>query len=141
MEVVVSTSNYFSKYFIVVFQSLSSVQLFATPWTAECQASLSFTISQSLPKFMSIASVMPSGWHISLWIFSYKMTRLFFVHIFCISFIYYKDLENIYTFSLRTLVITSKFWKNKLQVSFSSTVDACSITLSHLTLCDPLPGL
>ena len=30
------------------------------PWTAACQASLSLTISQSLPKFMSIASVMPS---------------------------------------------------------------------------------
>ena len=34
-----------------------SYQLFATPWTAACQASLSFTISQSLPKFMSSASV------------------------------------------------------------------------------------
>ena len=32
-----------------------------TPWTAACQASLSLTISQSLPKFMSIASVMPSS--------------------------------------------------------------------------------
>ena len=41
-------------------QSLSHVQLFATPWTAACQASLSFTISQSLLKFMSIESVMPS---------------------------------------------------------------------------------
>ena len=33
---------------------------FATPWTAACQASLSLTISQSLPEFMPIASVMPS---------------------------------------------------------------------------------
>ena len=32
-----------------------SYQLFATPWTAACQASLSLTISQSLPKFVSIA--------------------------------------------------------------------------------------
>ena len=32
-----------------------------TPWTAACQASLSFTISQSLLKFMSIESVMPSN--------------------------------------------------------------------------------
>ena len=31
-----------------------------TPWTAACQASLSLTISQSLPRFMSIASVTPS---------------------------------------------------------------------------------
>ena len=40
-------------------KSLSHVQLFATPWTAPCQASLSITNSQSLPKFMSIESVMP----------------------------------------------------------------------------------
>ena len=44
----------------VVVQSLSHVQLFTTPWTAACQASLSFTISWSLLKLMSIESVMPS---------------------------------------------------------------------------------
>ena len=42
-------------------QSLSRVQLFATPWTTACQASLSITNSWSLPKFMSIESVMPSN--------------------------------------------------------------------------------
>ena len=42
-------------------QSLSSVQLFVTPWTAAHQASLSITNSQSLPKLMSIESVMPSN--------------------------------------------------------------------------------
>ena len=42
-------------------QSLSHVQLFATPWTAACQASLSITNSQSLFKLMSIKSVMPSN--------------------------------------------------------------------------------
>ena len=42
-------------------QSLSHVQLFATPWTAACQASLSITNSWSLPKPMSIDSVMPSN--------------------------------------------------------------------------------
>ena len=51
----------------VVVQSPSHVQLSVTPWTAEHQASLSLTISQSLPKFMFIASVMPSSrlilWH------------------------------------------------------------------------------
>ena len=40
-------------------QSLSHVWLFATPWTIARQASLSITISQSLFKLMSIASVMP----------------------------------------------------------------------------------
>ena len=41
-------------------QSLSHVQLFATPWTAACQASLSITNSRSLLKLMSIELVMPS---------------------------------------------------------------------------------
>ena len=40
---------------------LSHVQLFATPWTAACQASLSITSSQSLLKLMFIESVMPSN--------------------------------------------------------------------------------
>ena len=42
-------------------QSLSLVWLFATPWTAACQASLSITNSQSLLRLMSIESVMPSN--------------------------------------------------------------------------------
>ena len=42
-------------------QSLSRVQLFATPWTAARQASLSITNSWSLLKLMSIESVMPSN--------------------------------------------------------------------------------
>ena len=46
---------------IVAVQSLSHVWLFAIPWTAACQASLSFTISWSLLKLMSIESVMPSN--------------------------------------------------------------------------------
>ena len=44
-----------------VVQVLSRVQIFATPWTAAHQASLSFTISRSLLKLMSIESVMPSN--------------------------------------------------------------------------------
>ena len=42
-------------------QSLSHVRLFATPWTAACQASLSITNSWSLLKLISIESVMPSN--------------------------------------------------------------------------------
>ena len=42
-------------------QSLSCVRLFATPWTAARQASLSITNSQSLLKLMSIESVMQSN--------------------------------------------------------------------------------
>jgi len=43
----------------VVVQSLSSVQLFVTPWNAAYRACLSLTVSQSLLKLMSIESVMP----------------------------------------------------------------------------------
>ena len=50
---------------VVVVSSLNCVQLLATPWTAALQASLSFTISQSFLKLMSIESVMLSN-HLSL---------------------------------------------------------------------------
>ena len=46
-------------------QSLSRVQLFATPWTAACQASLSINNTQSLLKLMSIELLMPSD-HLTL---------------------------------------------------------------------------
>ena len=44
-----------------VVQLLSPVQLFVTPWTAECQASLSITISWSSPRLTSIESLIPSS--------------------------------------------------------------------------------
>ena len=47
--------------FFSSIQSLSRVRLFATPWTATCQVSLSITNSWSPPKLMSIESVMPSN--------------------------------------------------------------------------------
>ena len=45
----------------IVVQLLSCVRLFETPWTAACQTSLSFTISQSLLKFMSIEYILTSN--------------------------------------------------------------------------------
>ena len=48
-------------YIVVVVQSLSHVWLFATPWTAPRQASLSLTIFQSLFKLVYIESMMPSN--------------------------------------------------------------------------------
>ena len=62
-------TNYLSKFqrdFVVFLQSLSHVRLFATPWTAARQASLSFTNSWSLLKFMSVESLMPSN-HLTLY--------------------------------------------------------------------------
>ena len=45
----------------IVVSSQSCVRLFVTPWTAACQASPSLSISWSLPKFMSIESMMASN--------------------------------------------------------------------------------
>ena len=67
-------------------QSLSHVQLFVTPWTAACQASLSISKTQSLLKLMSFESVMKTSHLIlchpllllpsicpSIWIFSCEL--------------------------------------------------------------------
>ena len=51
---------YFRAFVVVVVQSLSCVQLFVTPWIAACPAPLSFTVSWSLLKLMSIESMIPS---------------------------------------------------------------------------------
>ena len=48
-------------FYVVIVQLLSHVRLFMTPWTAACQASLFFTISQSLLRFVFIESVMLSN--------------------------------------------------------------------------------
>ena len=56
LQLLIQSSHQFSS-----VQSLSRVRLFVTPWTATCQASLSITNSGSLPKLMSIESVMPSN--------------------------------------------------------------------------------
>ena len=59
---VLSVSAFFVYVCILLFvvHSLSRVRLFATPWTAARQASLSITISRSLLKLMSVESMMPS---------------------------------------------------------------------------------
>ena len=55
-----TTGRFFEQLFVIL-QLLSRVRLFATPWTAARQASLSFTISQSLLKLKSVESMMPSN--------------------------------------------------------------------------------
>ena len=55
----ISSASVLLSIFVVV-QSLSHVWLFATPWTAACQASLSFTISWSLLRLMSIEWCRPA---------------------------------------------------------------------------------
>ena len=61
--ILISHTLFLSIYFLIplVVQLLSCAQLFAVPWTEAHQASLSFTLSQSLRKLMSIKSMMPSN--------------------------------------------------------------------------------
>ena len=53
--------KFYIKLILNLVQSHSHVRLFATPWTAACQASLSVTNSRSLLKLMSIKLVIPSN--------------------------------------------------------------------------------
>ena len=61
--ILISHTLFLSIYFLIplIVQLLSCAQLFAVPWTEAHQASLSFTLSQSLRKLMSIKSMMPSN--------------------------------------------------------------------------------
>ena len=59
---IICPAFYWNKFnLLVVVQLLSCVQLFATPWTTAYQASLSFTITQSLFKLMSTELMKPSN--------------------------------------------------------------------------------
>ena len=55
-SIAVNVSDSEAVFSVAIFQSLSCVQLFANPWTAVCQTSLSFTVSRSLLTSMSIES-------------------------------------------------------------------------------------
>ena len=66
-----------TNYIFFLLLSLSHAQLFATPWTAARQASLSFSISLNLLKLMSIELMMPSNHLIlcrSLFLYICKIT-------------------------------------------------------------------
>ena len=93
-------------FILVIVQLLSQDRLFATPWTAACQAFLSFTISQSLLKLVSIESVMPSN-HL----------------IFCRPLLLLPStFPSIRVFSkgLALLIRWSKYWSFSLRISPSS---------------------
>ena len=60
-SIVLPLAQMFPSLQFTLVQSLSHVQLFATPWSAAHQASLSMTNSQSLLKFMSIESMMATN--------------------------------------------------------------------------------
>ena len=86
--------------------SSSCVELFAAPWTAAHQASLSLTVSQSLPNFMFIASVMPFS-HLTL-ISSLLLLPSIFPNI--------RDFSNKLPVYIRWL----KYWSFSFNISHSS---------------------
>ena len=75
---------------VIVVQSLCGVWLFATPWTAARQASLSFTASWSLLKLMSVDSVMPSKYQMLMPSSTYLITQIVFFLIIILVFQFLK---------------------------------------------------
>ena len=71
-----SSTERFNMYQFSSGQLLSCVQLFVTPWTAAHRASLSITNPQSLPKLMSVDSVIPSN-HLILGCPLFLLTSIF----------------------------------------------------------------
>ena len=87
-------------------QSLSCVQLFATPWIIAHQASLSITNSQSSPKFMCIELVMPSS-HLIL----------------CCPFLLMPPIPpsiRVFSNELALCIRWTKYWSFRFSISFSN---------------------
>ena len=108
---------------VVVVQLPSRVQLSVTPWTAALQAFLSLTISQSLPEFMSIESVM----HLYLyrWIYIY-------IHI------YISIYDFMYTFLLVTKISN---WKSAALPLWMKTCPSPSAFTRMKSLATAVTGL
>ena len=152
---------------VVVIQSLSHVWLFAIPWTAARQAFLSFTVSWSLLRLMSIELVMPSNHLILCWPFVYGLAHPIpqilsvLVHLLCSHYIpcspllpYLLCLKRFYfVFALVVVQLLSCVWLYATpwtavcQASLSFTISWSLLKLmsielmmssSHLTLCHPL---
>ena len=94
-------------------QSLSHVQLFGTPWTEACQASLSFTIFWNLVKLMSIESVMPSNHLVLFSSFpqSFPASGSFPMIRILLNKIAYKTHVKVGNFSLRNMRLVLKKYK------------------------------
>ena len=113
---------------IVVIQSLSHVRRFATPWTAACQASLSFTISQSWFKLKLIESVMPSN-HLIL-----CHTLLLLPSIFPSIRVFSNELA----ICIRYTIIRYYIWLWHITTIYNICAVLCLVTQSCQTLCNPM---
>ena len=97
---------YWLIYLVSSVQSLSHVQLFATPWAAARQASLSFTISWSLLKLMSTESVMPSN-------------HLFFFHPLLLLPSIFPSIS-VFSTESALCIKQSKYWSFSFSISHSN---------------------
>ena len=86
-------------------QLFSHVWLFVTPWTPACQASLSITNSQSLLKFMSLESVMPSN-------------HLIFCHPFLLPSIFSRT--RVFSNESALRIMLPKYWSFSFSISPSN---------------------
>ena len=98
----------------IIVQSLSRAQLFATPWTAACQASLSFIISGNLLKLMPIESMLP--WHFFFFLISLKLFQPQYVWFCLLSLDYYK----IYCYSPNLQLLIFLFYSHTERICYSS---------------------
>ena len=101
----------------IVVQSLSCVWLFPTPWIAAHQTSLSFTISKSSLKLMSIELVMPSS-HLTL----------------CHPLLL---LSSVFP-SIRVFLVSQLFASYGQNIGASASLSVSSVAQSRPTLCDPM---
>ena len=81
--------------YTIQIRYMTPVQLFATPWTAACQASLSFTISRSLLKLMPTESVMSSNYLILFVAFSSSLQSFPALGSFLMSWLFTSGGQNI----------------------------------------------
>ena len=105
----------------------------ATPWTAACQASLSITNSQSLLKFMSIVSVMPSN-HLILCHPLFPPSFFTSIRVFSNESVLCIRWPKYYSFSFST----SPSNEYSGLISFRINYQLSSVAQSCPTLCDPI---
>ena len=115
-------SNLFYSECIVFVQSPSRVPLFVIPWTEALQASLSLPISWSLPKFISIALVIPSS-HLILWCLFHILPSIF-------------PSIRIFSNELAVLIRWAKYWSFSFSISPSN--EYSGLISLKIDLFDPL---
>ena len=135
-------------------QSLSHVRLSVNPWTAARQASLSFTVSLSLLKLMSIESVMPSN-HPNLTPFSsclqsfpalesFPMSRLFTsggqrIGVSASASVLPKNIQDWFPLGLAGLIFLQSKWPSRVLSNTTVLKHAAAKSLQSCpTLCDPI---